>query len=167
MLGGSNFHPFPMNFLEQLCAEWYSYRGFFVRTNVKFGRLAHGGWRGEIDVAAYDPRTGDFVHVETSTDAHSWEKRKKRFLRKFDDAAHHYDDLFPFERGKVERIAIVGFRNPKDLIFPGSIRVVSIADFIGEILRGLKGKHPLRDAIPETFPLLRAMQYAAACSVLS
>lgn len=152
-----------MNFLEQLCAEWYAYRGSFVRTNVKFGRLGHGGWKGEIDVAAYDPKTKAFVHVETSWDAYSWEKRKQRFIRKFRDAAEHYDSIFPVEKKTIERIAIVSFRNPHSIALPDSIRIVAVADFITEILHALKEKHPLKDAVPESYPLLRALQYAAAC----
>ncbi len=66
-----------MNFLEQLIAEWYAYRGFFVRTNIRFGKRPAGGYEGEIDVAAFNPRTKHLVHIETSTDADSWAERKK------------------------------------------------------------------------------------------
>jgi len=55
-----------MNFLEQLISEWYAHKGYFVRTNIKFGRLSHGGWKGEIDVVAYEPKSKEFIHVETS-----------------------------------------------------------------------------------------------------
>lgn len=152
-----------MNFLEQLTAEWYAYRGSFVRTNVKFGRLGHGGWKGEIDVAAYDPKSKTFVHIETSWDAYSWEKRKQRFVRKFRDAADHYDSIFPVEKKTIERIAIVGFANMKTVTLPDSIRLVSVSDFIKEILHVLKAKHPLKDIVHEGYPLLRALQFAAAC----
>ncbi len=37
-----------MNFLEQIISEWYAYKGYFVRMNIKFGKLSHGGWKGEI-----------------------------------------------------------------------------------------------------------------------
>jgi len=26
-----------MNFLEQIVSEWYAYKGYFVKTNIKFG----------------------------------------------------------------------------------------------------------------------------------
>lgn len=68
-----------MSFLEQLTSEWYAYKGYFVRTNIKFGKLAKGGWTGEIDVAAYKPQTKEFIHIESSTDADSWNKRKAFF----------------------------------------------------------------------------------------
>ena len=58
-----------MNFLEKLAAEWYEYKGYFVRTNVRFGKRPKGGYIGEMDVVAYNPEKQDFVHIETSTDA--------------------------------------------------------------------------------------------------
>ncbi len=45
-----------MNFLEQLVAEWYAYKGYFVRTNIKFGKRIRGGYEGEMDVVAFDPK---------------------------------------------------------------------------------------------------------------
>ena len=42
-----------MNFLEQLITEWYGYKGFFVRNNVKYGKRAGGGYEGEMDVVAF------------------------------------------------------------------------------------------------------------------
>jgi hypothetical protein len=53
-----------MNFLEQLTSEWYAYRGYFVRTNVKFGRRPAGGYEGEMDVVAFDPLKKVLVHVK-------------------------------------------------------------------------------------------------------
>ena len=31
-----------MNFLEQVIAEWFSHKGYFVKTNIKFGKLPRG-----------------------------------------------------------------------------------------------------------------------------
>lgn len=42
-----------MNFLEQLVSEWYSYRGFYVRENVRVGLRDRGGYQGELDVVAF------------------------------------------------------------------------------------------------------------------
>jgi hypothetical protein len=33
-----------MNHLEALTAEWLNYNGYFVRTAVKVGKRAKGGW---------------------------------------------------------------------------------------------------------------------------
>jgi hypothetical protein len=69
-----------MNFLESLTAEWYAIQGYFVRTNIKANRRGNGGWNNEIDVLAYDPGTAKLVHLETSWDAFTWEKREARYL---------------------------------------------------------------------------------------
>lgn len=88
-----------MNFLEQLVAEWYEYKGYFVRTNIKFGKRTRGGYMGEMDVVGYNTNTQDFVHIETSTDSLSWEKRKEIFERKFMDARKYYASIFPNQQG--------------------------------------------------------------------
>ncbi len=167
------------NFLEQLAAEWYEYKGYFVRTNLKFGRNAdgRGGHVGEIDVIAYEPKSKDFIHIETSTDALSFSKRKKVFEKKFRDARRYYLEVFPFKRINIrpKQIAIVGFNlNPssktaswKSSAPDGSlwedikIEVIHIPMFLKQISAELKDKDPQRDAIPETYPLLRAIQYSA------
>jgi len=77
------------NFLEQLVAEWYEYRGYFVRRNVPVGRRARGGYEAELDVVAFNPGTRHLVHLEPSMDAESWETRERRFRRKFDAGREH------------------------------------------------------------------------------
>lgn len=113
-----------MTFLEQLVAEWYAYRGFFVRTNVKFGKRPAGGYEGEIDVAAFDPKTKRLIHIEASTDADSWTERKKRFTKKFGDAKRHYKEIFDFQFDSIENRAIVGFsrKTLNEIDFGNSIK---------------------------------------------
>lgn len=167
-----------MNFLEQLAAEWYQHKGYFVRTNLRFGRNAggQGGNVGEMDVIAYEPKDEDFIHIEASTDALSWPERKERFQKKFTDARKYYLEVFPFKRMdiKPKQIAIVGFNlnpSPETSSWKSSspdespwgeikIEVIHIPKFFEQINAELKNKDPQRDAIPETFPLLRAIQYA-------
>ena len=124
-----------MTFLEQSVAGWFSYKGFFVRTNIKFGRRPAGGYTGEIDVAAFDPKTGNLIHIETSTDADSWAERKRRFNRKFSDAERHYKDIFDFKFRDVKRLAIVGFSRKlsAQVDFGNRIEVVLVPQFMQEI----------------------------------
>jgi hypothetical protein len=72
------------NFLEQLVSEWLEYQGYFIRQNVKVGKLPKGGWEGELDIVAFHPVTRHLVHYEPSTDADSWARREERFEKKFD-----------------------------------------------------------------------------------
>lgn len=150
-----------MNFLEQLAAEWFTLQRYFVRTNVKFGRRTEGGWSGEMDVAAFHPQTGQLVHAETSMDADRWEERRKRFARKFSTAQDRLSELFRFEIRDVRRIAVVGFSHEgRALALGEGIEVKSLAQFVREICEGLRVRHPLKEAVPESLPLLRAMQFA-------
>lgn len=153
-----------MNFLEELAAEWYEYQGFFVRTNIKFGKRPRGGWKGEMDVVAYHPKTKAFIHIETSSDAQTWEKKRANFARKFRDAADHYGELFPFPRRSTEQIAVAGFsrpRRPERMDFGGSIRMILVPDFVRGITQKLRNINPVQQGVPEAYPLLRAIQYSA------
>jgi hypothetical protein len=105
-----------VNFLEQLVAEWYAYRGFFVRTNIKFGKRGKGGYKGEMDVVAFHPQGRTLVHIEASSDAYSWPKRKEMFRKKF----------------QIEE----------------------------QLYASLRSTHPMKAAVPEVYPLLRAIQFA-------
>lgn len=66
-----------VNFLEQMVAEWYEFRGYFVRRNVRVGPRPKGGHIAELDVVAYHPARKHLVHIEPSSDANSWEEREK------------------------------------------------------------------------------------------
>lgn len=147
------------NFLEQLTAEYYSHMGYFVRTNVKYGLRKKGGYEGEMDVVAFHPESLSLLHIETSMDADSWEKRKNKFQKKFSTASRYYDKLFRFEIEKTEKMVIVGFNPPRN-DFWGVAPIKSIPDFVEEITDYLSQFHPLRQAIPENYPLLRAIQFA-------
>ncbi len=65
-----------MSHLESLIAEFLDWQGLIVKTNVKVGRLKHGGWEMELDILGYHPRSGALVHYEIDT--LSWEKREVR-----------------------------------------------------------------------------------------
>jgi len=151
-----------MNFLEQLVAEWYGYRGYFVRTNIHFGKRVRGGWEGEMDVVAFDPKEKILVHLEASGDADSWNQRRARFWKKFEAAARHYEKLFDFEFERVRKVAIVGFGRPKGSIgFGDDIELVTIPEIMTEIAEEMRRLKPTSIAIPEAYPLLRAIQFAA------
>lgn len=151
-----------MNFLEQLAAEWYQYKGYFVATNIKFGPRARGGYAGEMDVIAYDPKSHDLIHIETSTDADPGAKREKKFRKKFTTARENYLTIFPY-KGRLKQIAIVGFaRAPRNrLDFGEGVEIKSIRAFLEEITSEVGSKNPATSAVPENLPLLRAVQYSA------
>lgn len=151
-----------MNFLEELTAEWYEYKGYFVRQNIKFGKRKKGGWTGEMDVIAYNANDRTFLHIETSTDSDTRAKREKKFKKKFLDARRHYMKTFPF-KGRLRQLVIVSFRlaMPADINFGKGVEIKTIPQFLKEIVAELSVKDPRKNAIPESYPLLRAIQFSS------
>ncbi len=152
-----------MNFLEQLVAEWYTLQGYFVRTNIKFGKRSKGGYAGEIDVVAFKPQTGELIHVEPSMDSNPWLERQERFPRKFlpESDLLNLLELSRADVKRVRRIAIVGFSQTGTAGKLGKeIEVKSVEEFVREVSDTLRQRKPNNNAVPEGLPLLRAMQFA-------
>ena len=153
-----------MNFLEELTAEWYEFSGYFVRSNPRTRKRPKGGWDVELDVLAFSPSDQRLVHIETSSDANSWQERKDRFLKKkFILSRKEYESLIGSNIKTIEKIAIVGWNTTKrDLNWGDDIKVVLIPQLLEEITAKLKETSPMKQVVPESFPLLRAMQMALA-----
>jgi hypothetical protein len=150
-----------MNFLESLAAEWYGYNGHFVRSNVRVLPLKHGGFGGELDVLAYSPRNSEFLHIETSSDALVWPDREKRMRKKFDLPHREYEKAFNVKVDKVRKIAICGFSYKSKGLRWGDIEVITVREFVRDISEELSLKDYMRAAVPESYPLLRAIQMSA------
>lgn len=149
--------------MEQLVAEWYAYKGFFVRTNIKFGKRPKGGYEGEMDVVAFEPKDQVLIHIETSADSDSWDQRKTRFQRKFRSAKKHYKNVFKWNYAQVKQIAVVGYSEiPRNVNFGRDISIMSIPKLMEEIKSEIKHINPTNAVIPEGYGLLRAIQFATA-----
>jgi hypothetical protein len=148
------------NFLEQLVAEWYEYRGYFVRRNVPVGRSPKGGYEAELDLVALNPETRHLVHLEPSMDAESWETRERRFRRKFDAGREYIPGLFPgFEvPGEIEQIAILVSASKANHPTLGGGQVLLVSELMREIMEELSDKKISENAVPEHHALLRTLQ---------
>ncbi len=154
-----------MNFLEELVAERYEFTGYFVRTNPRARKRAKGGWDMELDVLAYNPQDQELLHVEVSGDANSWTERKKRFMeKKFILTPYEYTTLVGAPVKAIRKIAVVGWTDSTraDLDWGQDVEVVLVSRFIRDIIADLKKRDFMREAVPEGFPLLRAIQLALA-----
>lgn len=153
----------PSNHLEDLLAEWYEYRGFFVRRNVLVGKRAKGGYECELDVVAFHPTQRRLVHLEPSLDALSWERREARFARKFAAGRKYIPALFTGLDlpTSVEQIAILVFASNANVKTVGGARILLAGELVADILRDLRGKRLDKAAVPEQYPLLRTLQYVA------
>jgi hypothetical protein len=149
------------NFLEQLVAEWYEYRGYFVRRNVPVGRRSKGGYEVELDIVAFNPVTRHLVHIEPSMDAESWEIRERRFRRKFDAGRKHIPGLLPgFDLPEdIEQIAILIFGSKANHPTLGGGQVLVASDLMREIMEELSDKKISENAVPEHHALLRTLQF--------
>lgn len=148
------------NFLEELVAEWLKYKCYIVKRNERVGRRSKGGHEGELDVVAFNPKTGHLIHVETSTDADSWTGRERRFGKKFASGEKHIRSLFGglMLPEVIEKRAIFTFGSDKNHKTIGGGNVQLVEDFILEILRELKHTSSFSRAVPEKFPILRVLQ---------
>ena len=149
------------NFLEQLVAEWYEYKGYFVRRNVPVGKRARGGHESELDVVAFNPALRHLVHVEPSLDAESWEKRERLFKKKFDAGRKYIPRLFDgFDLpDEVEQIAILVFASKSNHPTLGGGKVLLISDLMRQIMEDLGDTKLVSNLVPEHHTLLRTLQF--------
>jgi hypothetical protein len=152
-----------MNFLEELVAEWYEFRGYFVRSNVLVGQRAKGGYECELDVVAFHPGSKHLVHIEPSMDAQSWAKRDERFRKQFAAGRRHIPELFSgLELPEAfDQIALLGFASNKNRSTVGGGKLLLVDELLREILTSLKDRRIASSAVPEDKPILRTLQYVA------
>lgn len=149
-----------MTWLEQLVREFYEVQGYWVRTNVKYGPTGHGGYIGEADVLAFDPKERILVHIEPSMGSQSWQEKRKIFKRKFDKAAPYYFDMFDVPIQGMKRIAIAGWSlAPVKIEIPG-VEIMKVSHFVQQVMTLVAEKYKGNQSPPEQFPLLRTLYFA-------
>ena len=151
------------NFLEQFVAEWYEYRGYFLRRNVYVGKLPKGGYECELDIVAFHPSNNHLVHIEPSGDADSWKNRERRFKKKFDAGIKYIPSLFegftlPSE---IDQIAVLIFASKKNHLTVGGGKVILVSELLEEIFSELKFTSTYSNVVPEQLPIMRTLQFVA------
>lgn len=150
-----------MSHLEDIIAEYYDWKGYLVKRNIKVGKLSHGGWEMELDVVAFDPHTEHLIHLEPSIDAHSWATREQRFTKKFIAARKYiFSEVFTWlDSGmEIEQVAILT-SHPKGRDILAGGKIVSIDELMTEIRqRVVECGIVAKNAIPEQYPHLRTLQ---------
>lgn len=150
-----------MSHLEDLIAEYYDWRGYLVKRNIKVGRLKHGGWEMELDIIAYHPIDEHLIHLEPSLDADSWPTREQRFNKKFNAAKKYiFSDIFTWldKETPIEQVAVL-VSHPKDRDELAGGRIESIDEFLSVVRNKIENEGIVaKRAIPEQYPLLRTLQ---------
>ncbi len=151
------------NYLEQLAAEWYEYRGFFVRRQLMVGPKAAGGFEGELAILAVHLERGDVVQVEPSMDAHSWEKREKRYQARFELGRRFIPGLIGGKNRnwRLRQVALVGLGSSTNHPGLGGDEVHSLGEFLAQILGAFRGGELAGQPVPQQYPILRTLQFVA------
>ena len=142
-----------MNFLEELVAEWYEYKGYFVCRNVPVGR-------DELDVVAFHPQTKDLVHIEPTMYG-SWKELEDSYKKKFKAGRDYISSIFSglLPNGAVPRQIVLHEASKKRTEFAGG-EAIHVAEFLKPIVKELSDRS-ITKTVPEKFPLLRTLWYAA------
>jgi len=152
------------NFLEQLIAEWYEFKGYFIRRNVLVGKRPKGGYECELDIVAFHPGENHLVHIEASMDAARWSDREKRFKKKFDAGKKYIPSLFKGLKipNNIEQIAILIFASKSNRKSLGEGELMLGSELLEKIFQDIQNHGTIYShAIPEQFPILRAFQFVA------
>lgn len=150
------------NHLEDLVAEWYQLRGYFVRRNIQVGKRAKGGYDCELDIVAFRPETRELVHLEPSLDTLSWEKRQARYAKKFAAGRKHIPTLFPGIDlpEHLEQVALFAYGGKGGQTHLAGGRILLVRELMQDILASLRGRRVASAAVPEEYPILRSLQFA-------
>ena len=151
------------NYLEQLAAEWYEYSGYFVRRNVLVGARPGGGFDGELAILAVHVGRRQVVHIEPSMDAHSWEKRADRYSKRFAAGRRYIPDLLDGlePSAPLRQIALIGLGSRTNHPTLGGGEVLTLPDFLTEILVALRESPGDKGPVPQQYPILRTLQFVA------
>ncbi len=148
-----------MNHLEKLLKQYYEWKGYIVKSNVRVGKLPRGGWAGELDIIAYHPTTDHLIHLEPSIDANTWKKREEKFTRKFDAGKKYiYTEVFPWLEPVLPLEQVAVLPTPSNRVIGGG-SILSIDEFMKKIRNSIAKEGTMgKNAIPEEYDLLRTMQ---------
>lgn len=103
------------------------------------------------------------MHVEPSLDTYSWAEREERYSKKFDAGRRYIPSLFPGLDlpARPEQIALLVYGARGERIGLGGGKIVLIREFMNDVFTSLRARRVSVAAIPEEFPLLRTLQFAA------
>ena len=152
-----------MEYLEQLAREWYEYQGYFVRRDLWVGLQTDGSYKCELDVVAFHPLRRHLVQIEPSLDLLPLHEKEQHFELKFGAGRKYLHRLFgPTSGLHIEQIALVLSSGPAHRHTIAGGRVVLLGEFVSEMLRQLAAVDVASALVPDQWPLIRTLQFAAA-----
>lgn len=150
------------NYLVDLAAEWYAYRGYFVSSNLTVDGPGSMG-KVELDVLAIHPAEDEIVHLEASMDSDAWHKREKRFRAKFRAGKAHAEAIARSmgKKPELRQRALLGYARGARRRSLGGGDLVLMPAFLHEIIEALSQRRLDRQIVPEHFPLLRTLHFVS------
>lgn len=138
------------NHLESLVADWYEFRGYFVRRNVQVAKRSKGGYECELHVVAFHPGQRTLVHIEPSLDSDSWAKREIRYRREFEAGRKHIPQLFPGINipAHIEQIALFVYGSAANHKTVAGGRVMFAQELMDEIYALIGARKIASSAVP-------------------
>jgi hypothetical protein len=154
------------NHLETLIAQFYDWKGWVVRRNVRVGKRPGGGFIGEVDVVVYNPESRQMIHYETGLDASARADCEARYNRKFEIGREYiFNGVLPWlkrEDVNLKQIAVL-FQAPKNPLNLQGAEIKSVDELVKDIRDEIKARGPaVRGAIPEQWDLLRTIQFVVS-----
>jgi hypothetical protein len=152
-----------MDYLQRLASEWYEYQGYFVHTDLWVGLERDGSYECELDVVAFHPLRRHLVHLEPSFDLLSAPEREQHFQPKFAAGRKYLHRMFGSEQHvHLEQIALVAADGELPHTIAGA-RVLPVSELLESILGALCTFEMAEAVVPEQWPLVRTLQFVAAC----
>ena len=137
--------------------------GLFRTTESSGWKTRKGGYERELDIVAFHPEKHHLVQVEPSTDADTWAVRETRYSKKFAAGKRYIPDLLqsmnPPEQ--IDQIALLVYGSTWSRTTVGGGKIQTGKDFLLEIRDGIRSTRIERSAVPEQFPILKGLQFAA------
>src|SRR5215469_15422249 len=120
-----------VNTIEQVIAEWYDLKGYFIRRNIIRPNAPRRG-QSDLDVVAFHPNTKHMIHIEGSTEVPNggWAAVKAKMERKFPLDRAYLGTLYP--NLPLEQL-FVYYKPVPDEQLDGGIRVLAFPDLLSEI----------------------------------
>lgn len=152
------------NFIKDLVCEYYEFVGFFIRRNIPIGSSRIEG-QTTIDVLAYHYSEHILFHIEKMLDGNSWDEKIVLMSDKFGMGELYYSNYVNVNNLQIQRVTITGINEidlekAKKFERETNSKLLNIKEFMKHIKAELQKYDPFTQVIPESFPLLRAIQLA-------
>jgi len=150
-----------MNHLEEIVFEYYDWKDYLVKKNINVGKRERGGYEMELDIIAYNPHKKHLIHIETSLDAYSWEKRKERYIKKFNLGRKYiFKEVFTWLDEATPLDELIVAINKTGDGFLNKVKIVTVDEFMSKLINEIKAEDKAsKNAIPQQYPLLRTIQF--------